>query len=63
MFQQTPVDVTCPYCWETIEILVDPSEPMQEYVEDCAVCCHPIHFSVQVDEAGEISVDARSDDD
>lgn len=55
--------VTCPYCWESIEILVDPSEPVQQYVEDCSVCCHPIDLSVVVAPDGDISVEARSDDD
>ena len=34
-------DITCPFCWELISILVDPSEA-QTYTEDCSVCCHPI---------------------
>ena len=32
--------IQCPYCWETLEISVDPV-PEQEYVEDCQVCCRP----------------------
>jgi hypothetical protein len=41
----------CPYCGETISILVDLSEdgPV-EYVEDCEVCCHPITVQYQVEE-------------
>jgi transcription elongation factor Elf1 len=34
---------TCPHCWETITFLLDLSEPEQSYVEDCEVCCNPIH--------------------
>ena len=34
---------TCPYCLETISILVDRSvDGSANYVEDCEVCCHPI---------------------
>ena len=33
--------ITCPYCWETIDLLIDPSES-QTYTEDCHVCCRPI---------------------
>lgn len=34
--------ITCPYCWETIEIALDLSIEAQRYVEDCSVCCRPI---------------------
>jgi hypothetical protein len=43
----------CPYCFEEISILVDPSERNQEYIEDCEVCCNPISFEIGVFE-GEI---------
>ena len=41
----------CPYCGETIELLIDPSEPFQEYIEDCFVCCRPITITVSIDES------------
>ena len=37
----------CPYCWETISVLIDSSVAEQQYVEDCEVCCNPIEFSLQ----------------
>ncbi|MFT6914678.1 MAG: hypothetical protein ACJAWL_000974 [Motiliproteus sp.] len=42
--------ITCPYCSEGFAVLVDGSEPDQEYVEDCQVCCQPILISVYLDE-------------
>ncbi|MAZ72295.1 MAG: CPXCG motif-containing cysteine-rich protein [Flavobacteriaceae bacterium] len=42
----------CPYCWEEISMLLDPSVS-QTYVEDCEVCCNPITVSV-VFEAGTL---------
>nr|WP_022836811.1 CPXCG motif-containing cysteine-rich protein [Salisaeta longa] len=38
---------TCPYCWEPISMLVDPSVRSQTYVEDCEVCCRPIRLQVE----------------
>jgi transcription elongation factor Elf1 len=35
---------TCPYCWEEISMLLDLSVEDQSYVEDCEICCHPIHL-------------------
>ncbi len=40
----------CPYCFEEISFLVDPSVPKQSYVEDCEVCCNPILAEIEVDE-------------
>ncbi|MET0072140.1 MAG: CPXCG motif-containing cysteine-rich protein [Candidatus Thiodiazotropha sp.] len=34
--------IDCPYCGERIELLIDTSEPQQEIIEDCSVCCRPI---------------------
>jgi hypothetical protein len=45
--------IQCPYCWESFEILIDPSEgEEQNFVYDCEVCCRPIDVEVRiVDEA------------
>ncbi|MFD0863768.1 CPXCG motif-containing cysteine-rich protein [Sungkyunkwania multivorans] len=43
----------CPYCWETISMLLD-SSVSQTYVEDCEVCCNPIQVRVQFED-GELS--------
>ncbi len=36
----------CPYCWESITMLLDSSVSQQTYVEDCEICCNPIEISV-----------------
>ena len=51
--------VQCPYCWERFTLLVDASIELQEYVEDCEVCCRPIDFVVEVDDLGAATVQAR----
>ena len=53
--------ISCPYCGEHIDILVDGSLPEQEYVEDCEVCCRPILLSVTLDVVGDVAVIARSE--
>lgn len=35
---------TCPYCWQTISMVLDLSVHSQTYVEDCEVCCQPIEI-------------------
>jgi len=53
--------IQCPYCGETIEIVIDGSLEQQSYIEDCSVCCRPIELAVTVIE-DEISVVAKRDD-
>ena len=49
--------VSCPYCGEGVEIPVDQAGgEVQEYVEDCAVCCQPWSVRVSVDRDGVASV-------
>ncbi|MDC6405334.1 MULTISPECIES: CPXCG motif-containing cysteine-rich protein [Maribacter] len=35
----------CPYCWEEVSMLMDPSISKQTYIEDCEVCCNPIEVT------------------
>jgi hypothetical protein len=35
---------TCPYCWQPISMVLDVTVHSQTYVEDCEVCCKPIHI-------------------
>ena len=37
----------CPYCWDEISMLLDPSVRQQRYIEDCEVCCNPIEVSAE----------------
>lgn len=48
--------VQCPYCGETIDIVIDCSVEQQSYIEDCQVCCRPINIDVSVDQSGQLSV-------
>ena len=40
----------CPYCWEEISMLLDPSVRKQTYVEDCEVCCNPIQIASEFEQ-------------
>ncbi len=59
----TPCAIDCPYCGESIEILVDGSLPDQQYIEDCQVCCRPITLAVRVDGDGAVQVRAAGEND
>jgi hypothetical protein len=53
--------LSCPYCGETIEVLLDFTIDYQQYIEDCFVCCRPIQFSVSVNGDGTFQVDATDE--
>lgn len=58
-----PVGVTCPYCGEPFEALVDTSEGDSDYVQDCEVCCNPIRFHVRIDADGLVLLETVREDD
>ncbi|HBB41709.1 MAG: hypothetical protein COW73_08290 [Nitrospirae bacterium CG18_big_fil_WC_8_21_14_2_50_70_55] len=58
-----PPRVPCPYCGEVVSVQVDPSAGGYTTIEDCAVCCQPMELRVTVEPGGEITVEARRDDD
>ena len=55
--------IDCPYCGESIQILIDASIPEQQYIEDCQVCCRPITLIVSVDDDGAARVRASAEND
>jgi hypothetical protein len=57
-----PSEINCPYCGEAIEMTVDSSVRSQEYIEDCSVCCRPIHLKIEIDEDGSKRINADSED-
>ena len=63
MNQLTEQSIGCPYCGETIKILIDSSDMAQQYIEDCQVCCKPINLLVSESINGEFEVSVYSEDD
>ncbi len=57
----TEATVVCPYCAESVEITLDPgSGEMQDYVEDCEICCQPwrVEVAYHTDGVAEVTVTA-----
>ena len=53
--------IDCPYCGESIDILIDQSEERQDYIEDCQVCCRPIRVNITVEPGGDIDLSVRGE--
>ena len=45
----------CPYCWQSVTLLLDSSVRKQSYIEDCEVCCNPIDIKYEYDNQGYLS--------
>lgn len=54
--------VSCPYCGERLELLLDVSAGSQTYVEDCSVCCRPITVVMTADGVDPPHVDVLAED-
>lgn len=61
MLEET-ASVTCPYCGQPVDLVVDISAGTQAYVEDCGVCCQPIEVEVTVDAQGGFQVNVNRGD-
>ncbi|MBZ5538211.1 MAG: CPXCG motif-containing cysteine-rich protein [Acidobacteriia bacterium] len=55
-------EMICPYCGQAQVLFVDISVRLQQYIEDCQVCCQPMEMSVTVEGEDEISIEARRSD-
>jgi hypothetical protein len=62
MYLTETSQIQCPYCGETIEVVIDRSLPHQNYIEDCQVCCRPIVFDVTAVAGGEVTVLVSGED-
>jgi len=60
--QLTEKSIGCPYCGESIKVLIEPSDIEQQYIEDCQVCCQPINFQISESVNGDLLVRVYSDD-
>jgi len=58
---QEEAEITCPFCWESLTILLDLSLPEQDYIEDCQVCCQPINITYTSNDGALVSLNARQD--
>ncbi|MDZ7788183.1 MAG: CPXCG motif-containing cysteine-rich protein [Halofilum sp. (in: g-proteobacteria)] len=57
------LDIDCPYCGAHFTALIEPDDADSDYIQDCEICCHPIHFRVRDDGGGGLQVEVARDDD
>jgi hypothetical protein len=52
------ISVTCPWCFESSDLLVE-ADVHGEFVQDCEVCCHPWAVHVHRSADGELEVNVE----
>lgn len=54
--------IRCPFCAESMTVLLDLSAGNQSYIEDCQVCCQPMQISFESGEEclSNLQVDCAS---
>jgi hypothetical protein len=58
---ETEATYICNACGEVIVIPIDPSAgSVQQYIEDCPVCCNPNDIHVTIDDEGEVDAWAET---
>ena len=55
--------VSCPYCGESLQVLIEVEGAEQQYIEDCQVCCRPITFAVSTGMDGNLQVSVYDEND
>ena len=58
---QEEAQITCPFCWEDLTVLLDLSIPEQDYIEDCQVCCRPMRIAYSSEAGVLISIQVQQD--
>ena len=55
---ESTATITCPFCWQSSEILVDATIPSQRFTTDCEVCCRPFDVVVECDACEVVNIEA-----
>ena len=46
----------CPFCGQSMELVLDTSIPSQRFVTDCEVCCRPFEVAAECQPGEVVSV-------
>lgn len=49
--------IHCPFCAESMTIVIDLSAGGQSYVEDCEICCRPMQITFESEEGELLNLD------
>lgn len=53
---QISESITCPFCGQTFEIVLDTTVASQRFVTDCEICCRPMEVLVECEDGEVVSL-------
>ncbi|MBM3849828.1 MAG: CPXCG motif-containing cysteine-rich protein [Verrucomicrobia bacterium] len=53
-------EVLCPYCGQSMELLIDTTVRNQRFTTDCEVCCRPFEVIAECDDGEVVSLDTQA---
>ncbi len=53
--------IQCPYCGQNNELIVDTSNPRQQFTTDCEICCRPFEVVAECEPGEILSVEVRAE--
>ena len=56
---QVSETITCPFCGQSMELVIDTSVASQRFTTDCEVCCRPFEVCVESEPGEVLSVDVQ----
>ena len=48
--------VDCPFCGQSMELVLDTNVTSQRFVTDCEVCCRPFEVTAECEDGDVVSV-------
>jgi hypothetical protein len=53
--------ITCPYCGQKFDLVIDTSVQTQRFTTDCEVCCRPFQVVAECEPGEVLSLEIQSD--
>jgi len=52
--------IQCPFCGQEFEVSIDTSQPSQQFITDCEICCRPFEILAECEDGEILSLDVRA---
>ena len=53
---QDTATLDCPFCGQSMELVLDTGIPSQRFITDCEVCCRPFEVTAECEPGEVVSV-------
>ena len=57
---QVTESISCPYCGQSFELVIDTSIRSQRFTTDCEICCRPFDVIVECEPGEILSLDVQA---